>query len=157
MGRLAGLPVGAHFLSYHHHHHRHRHQAPQALRNTLLCTTAAARRPLLPLFGAQTSQTVKVAPVGSRPFSGKSRSLCRCDPRWLRRMLSLIRPVRAAFENVFYVSQFVSMLCIFSLFSKQQHISPASGTNMRRSGLSGSMRLCSVSSESLCDLIITTL
>lgn len=38
MGRLAGLPVRAHFLSYHHHY-----QAPQTLRNTLLSTAAPAR------------------------------------------------------------------------------------------------------------------
>lgn len=37
MGRLAGLPVRAHFLSYHHHY-----QA-LTLRNTPLSTTAPAR------------------------------------------------------------------------------------------------------------------
>lgn len=47
MGRLAGLPAGAHFLSYHYHY-----QAPQTLHKTLLSTTAPTRatQPLLIIY-----------------------------------------------------------------------------------------------------------
>lgn len=104
MGRLAGLPVRAHFLSYHHHY-----QAPQTLRNTLLSTTAPARaaQPLLIICVNQTPLIQHfLNPVDSRNVTVEECLFLLMWPELTPGFYSLgfVHTNAVTFKDVFYVS-----------------------------------------------------
>lgn len=123
MGRLAGLPPRAHFLSYHHHY-----QAPRTLHNTLRSTTAPATA-TQPLLIIHVNQILLMQHLSNPKFPNVKLVLelfpCLCHsgrvtaPAAVTRANSIacfgsLGPVHTntdTVEDVFYV-------CIFRLFSR---------------------------------------